>query len=66
MGKGIWFGPTLILSRDRDGLSRCERSEDYEQRVAGERIVRFMRGGECLKEITFDRFLELTGESCKR
>ena len=57
-------GPKYVVTRDGP-LGRVERMDLYEKRIAGERIVRFVRGDKCLNTITMDRFLELTGrKSC--
>jgi hypothetical protein len=55
----------IVLSQDRTGLQRTERMSEYDQRIAGERTVRFMCGEECLKQITMDEFLRITGRGVR-
>ncbi len=54
-------GRVFVNDVDSTGLPICEPLEVREQRLVGQRTVRFMCAGECLKEVTMNRFLELTG-----
>lgn len=60
-------GRTWVNFEDETGIQCGATLEDYGQRMAGLRRVRFVAdNGECLKEIDMNRFLELAGSVRKR
>lgn len=68
LGNGAWAmrwldGRVWVNYTDEHGMQCGATLEDYEQRMAGLRMVRFMAAdGTCLKETTMNGLLKLTGQ----